>query len=123
MPGAIKYRGIVSRSSVDYGGGCRHNYGETLERIDGIIERVGKAHYLEGPPTEDELAAQLPDILPPSLHSSYMKHKVSGNILTIYVTDSVSRQELSLRAPEICKLLNARLGRNAIGAIKARLKR
>ena len=96
---------------------------DTLERIDGIIERVGKTHYLEGPPTEDELAAHLPDVIPPSFQSCIVSYKVSGNILTIYVSDSVSRQELSLRAPEICRLLNARLGRNSLGAIRARLKR
>ena len=94
-----------------------------MERISDIIERVGKAHYLEDPPTEDELAAHLPDIIPPSFQSCVVKYKVSGNILTIYVSDSISRQELSLRAPDICKVLNARLGRNALGAIRARLKR
>ena len=93
-----------------------------MERIDEIIERVGKANYLEGPPTEEELAAHLPDIIPPSFRNCVVKYRVSGNILTIYVSDSVSRQELSIRAPELCRLLNKRLGRSALGAVKARLK-
>jgi hypothetical protein len=94
-----------------------------LERIDGIIERVEKAHCLEGPPTEDELAAHLPEVIPPSFEGCIVKYKVSGNILTIYVSDTISRQELSLRAPDICRLLNVRLGRNGLGCVKARLKR
>ena len=94
-----------------------------MERIGEIIPRIERAHFLEGPPTEEELVAHLSNVIPPTLQTYVVRRKVSGNVLTIFVSDPVSRQELSLRAPEICDQLNARLGRNALGEVKAKLKR
>jgi hypothetical protein len=94
-----------------------------LERIGDIVRRVGEAHFLEGPPTDDELAEHIADVIPPSLCSYVERYSLSGNVLVVFVTDPVSRQELNLRAPEICRLFNARLGRKALGGIKAKLKR
>jgi hypothetical protein len=94
-----------------------------FENIKEIVSRIEKAHCLEGPPTDEELEEHLYDVIPESLKSHVVSYRLSGNVLTIYVSDPVSRQELSLRAPEMCRLLNARLGRNALGRIKGRTKR
>jgi hypothetical protein len=91
-----------------------------LERLDDIVHRVRKEHFLEGAPTEEELEAHLGDLIPTTLAGHVKGYSISGNVLTIYVADPISRQELSLQAPEICKHLNTRLGRNALGRIQAR---
>lgn len=94
-----------------------------FESLDDIVARFEKSHNLEGPPTDEELEEHLSAVIPPTLETFVKGYKVSGNILTILVGDTVSRQELSLHAPKMCKQLNARLGRNAIGIIKARTKK
>jgi hypothetical protein len=64
----------------------------------------------------------VPDVVPPTMRDYVTGYSASGNILTIFVTDTVSRQELSLRAQEVCNLINAKLGRSAVARVKARMK-
>jgi hypothetical protein len=94
-----------------------------FESLDDIIDRVQKRHDLEGPPTDEELTEHLPPIIPPTLENHVRSYSVSGNVLTIFLGDQTSRQELSLLAPRMCKQLNARLGRNAISKISTRTKK
>lgn len=94
-----------------------------FEHMEEIVSRVEHAHFLEGAPTDDELETHLPDIIPSTLLIYVHGYGITGNVLNIIVTDSVTLQEMSLYGPKIVKLLNARLGRNAVGSIKARVKK
>ena len=94
-----------------------------MENIGDIVSRLKKDHCLEGAPSEEELEEHLANLFPPSIVNYVTRYKMSGNVLLITVSDPVTRQELSLRSNEIRELLNARLGRNAVGRIKARTKR
>jgi hypothetical protein len=91
-----------------------------FEHMEEIVSRVTHAHFLDGAPTEEELKMHAPEIIPPTLSNYVTGYSLSGNILTYNVTDGVSSQELNLHAPEMCRTLNARLGRNAIARIKAK---
>ena len=87
--------------------------------MEEIVPRVAQAHFFEGAPTDAELESHVRGIIPPTLENYVTGYKLSGNVLTYKVTDAVSRQELSLHAPEMCRTLNARLGRSAVARIRA----
>jgi len=93
-----------------------------FESLDDIVSRIAKKHNLEGPPTDEELDMHLMDVIPPTLQTYVTGFKVSGNILTIFVTEILSREEMKLHAPTICREFNARIGRGAVGEVKARVK-
>jgi hypothetical protein len=90
-----------------------------FEHMEEIVSRVTHAHFLDGGPTDEELDTHAREIIPPTLKNYVTGYNLSGNVLTYTVTDPVSRQELSLHAPGMCRTLNARLGRNAVARIRA----
>ena len=93
-----------------------------FENLDEIVSRIAKKYNLEGPPTAEELDMHLMDVIPPTLQTYVTGFKVSGNILNIFVSELLSKEEMNLHAPAICREFNARIGRGALGEVKARVR-